>query len=265
MVSGNRNRAAFVRDIFGREGLCRRRPRGRTNPLVETGAGGPYGYCRRGGFIVPSDQHQTQMSGRGTSQFLCRAPGIPTGFCLKAQGLRGTSHPGLPSQNIFNRKAVAPLPFRCARDFGHNAVGVASISEPTPKVAPTNRGNLGLKDTIPLGLSNQATSQKLRCARAAETGKILSFACVTGILPRNKFVKIRALAGTAQLKTGSAPAPGAADDDLVVSIGIGTNALIGLSFREEFVARARRTTAGAAVLPINQPHRSGLGVEAKYL
>jgi hypothetical protein len=24
---------------------------------------------------------------------------------------------------------------------------------------------LGLKDTIPLGLSNQATSQKLRCAR----------------------------------------------------------------------------------------------------
>jgi len=53
-----------------------------------------------------------------------------------------------------------------------------------------------------------------------------------------------------QLRIWSAPASGAADDALVVGFGIGINAPIGSSFREGFGARARRTTAEAAVLPI---------------
>jgi hypothetical protein len=60
---------------------------------------------------------------------------------------------------------------------------------------------------------------------------------------------------------GSAPAPGAADDALVVGFGIGTSAPISSSFREQFGARARRTTAEAAVLPIKPAasFRLGLG------
>jgi hypothetical protein len=56
--------------------------------------------------------------------------------------------------------------------------------------------------------------------------------------------------GTMQLKMGSAPATGAADDALVVSFCIWTNALFGSSLREVFGARARRTAAEAAALPM---------------
>ena len=53
-----------------------------------------------------------------------------------------------------------------------------------------------------------------------------------------------------RLELGSAPAPGAADDALVVGFCVGTSALMGSSIRVRFGARARRTTAGAAVLPV---------------
>ena len=87
-----------------------------------------------------------------------RRSGIPTGFCLKAQGCEERATLGYRPQTSPTPKAfgVAAIPFTRARDLGHNAVGVVSDTEHAPKVAPTNRGNLGLKDTIPLGLSNQA-------------------------------------------------------------------------------------------------------------
>ena len=52
------------------------------------------------------------------------------------------------------------------------------------------------------------------------------------------------------LQMGTAPAPGAADDALVVGFGIGTSAPISSFSRARFGARARRTTAEAAVIPI---------------
>jgi hypothetical protein len=65
-----------------------------------------------------------------------------------------------------------------------------------------------------------------------------------------KIEENRISAGTMRLKMGSAPTPGAADNALVVGFGIGTSPPVSSSFHERFGARARRTTAGAAVLPI---------------
>jgi hypothetical protein len=65
------------------------------------------------------------------------------------------SYPGSSSPNIPNRNAVAAIPCPQAHHLGRNAVGVVSISGRGPKVAPKNRGNLGLKDTIPSGLNRQ--------------------------------------------------------------------------------------------------------------
>ena len=51
---------------------------------------------------------------------------------------------------------------------------------------------------------------------------------------------------------GSARAPRAADDALVVGLGVGTPELFSVFVREEFGARARQTAAGAAALPISE-------------
>ena len=45
--------------------------------------------------------------------------------------------------------------------MGRNAIGVVSIFEHVPKVAPNHRGNLGLMDTIPLGLKNDDAMRHL--------------------------------------------------------------------------------------------------------
>jgi hypothetical protein len=60
------------------------------------------------------------------------------------------------------------------------------------------------------------------------------------------------------MQFGVRPSSGAAHDALVVGFCIWTNALFGVSFREVFGARARRTAAEAAALPNeNQRHSSG--------
>jgi hypothetical protein len=69
--------------------------------------------------------------------------------------LRGTNHPESAFPNTTNRNTVAAIPFPRAQDPGHNAAGVVSISERAPKAAATNRGNLGLKDTIRSGLNHE--------------------------------------------------------------------------------------------------------------
>ncbi len=67
---------------------------------------------------------------------------------------------------------------------------------------------------------------------------------------------------TMLLEMGSAPATSAADDALVVGFCIWINALFGSSLRERFGARARRTTAEAAALPMKTnciiPHNAEL-------
>ena len=83
----------------------------------------------------------------------------PTGFRLKAQGCEEQATLGHRSQTILNRNAVAAIPYPQAYHPGHNAVDDVSISGRGPKVAPKNRGNLGLKDTIPLGLNRQTAAQ----------------------------------------------------------------------------------------------------------
>ena len=103
----------------------------------------------RGLLALPTSRNRISANPNG---ILSQRPGL-RGPRRSAAKAGGTSYPGSLSPNLTNRSAVAAIPLPRARDPGHNAVGVVSRSERAPKVAPTHRGNLGLKDTIPLGFT----------------------------------------------------------------------------------------------------------------
>jgi len=143
------------------------------------------GYCPLGshghwGFLSCPDVFEPGMMKR-ISIFVAdqtHRPRIPTGFRLKAQGCArravakrrrearaalGHRPPTAPTAAL-----LRPFPSRASKTSA--TTPLALFSFPCgPKVAPIKRGNLGLKDTIPLGLSNRATSQNLRCAHGEDT------------------------------------------------------------------------------------------------
>ena len=91
----------------------------------------------------------------------CGCARIPTGFCPKAQGCEARATLGQRPQNVFNRNAVAAIPFAStARDVCHNPVGVVQ------NLIPFTQGSsfvatLGWRTQSPWDWANRANSSSV--------------------------------------------------------------------------------------------------------
>ena len=89
---------------------------------------------------------------------LALRPRIPTGFRPKAQGCESRATLGHRPQD--SSTATRLRQFH-SPPRGHKLVEVVFVFGRLPKVAPTDRGNLGLKAATPLELSPRTSSRAL--------------------------------------------------------------------------------------------------------